>query len=123
MSNTNDTQSASENVPPLQEKVKALSERRIIEHQSQGRASAAPEGFTLRLHESDLRGFLTDDDFCGDWAGPVCEGSGWAIKTYWSPAQGVIFYVDSDRDSGIPASEAVNVAAAISKVTQLLAVA
>lgn len=103
----------------LLSEIRAAVERRIIVHQSEGRNSAAPEGFTLELQEADLPDFLTDLEFCGCWVGPSAEGPGWEITSYWSPVNGVYFYVDSDNGDGVPATEAVNVAAAVSRFAEL----
>lgn len=99
--------------------IKAAVERRIIEHQSEGRETAAPEGFSLELEENSVKEFLTDLEFCGCWVGPTAEGPGWEITSYWSPANGVHFYVDSAQDNGVPAAEAGNVAAAISRFAEM----
>lgn len=103
----------------LLSEIRAAVERRIIVHQSEGRKSAAPEGFTLELQEADLPDFLTDLEFCGCWVGPTAEGPGWEITSYWSPVHGVYFYLDSDRDDGISASEAAAVAAAVSRFAEM----
>ncbi|UYB35490.1 hypothetical protein N9A08_12770 [Arthrobacter koreensis] len=99
--------------------IRAAVERRIIEHQSEGRETAAPEGFTLELEENSVKEFLTDLEFCGCWVGPTAEGPGWEITSYWSPVNGVYFYVDSEKDNGVPASEAGNIAAALGRFAEL----
>lgn len=118
MSSTTSLPVTSDNHELLSE-IRAAVERRIIVHQSEGRESAAPEGFTLELQEADVKEFLTDVEFCGCWVGPTAEGPGWQITSYWSPVDGVHFYVDGDRGDGIPSSEAVNVAAAIGRFVEL----
>ena len=116
---SNPTTSTNESALPLPEEVLAAAERRLIEHQSQGREFKAPDGFTLRLQDPDYVSILTDLEFCGDWSGPTYSGPGWEITTYWSPIYGVMFYLDSDRDNGVPASEAANVAAVITELAQV----
>jgi hypothetical protein len=80
-----------------------------------------PAGFRMPHTAAELEEVRGGPDFGGFWNGPVFEGENWKVTSHCSVDQGVTFYIDSDSDEAIPASEALKIATALQAVADMAA--